>query len=334
MSSTTDRVAHRFSGFVDLQVNGGFGHDFTSRPDSIWEVAARLPEHGVTAFLPTVVSSSPEVAMGAFRVLAAGPPAGWLGAHPLGLHLEGPFISAGRRGTHETKSLARLDLGLVERWIAAGPPTMVTLAPELPGAEAVIEQLRDAGAIVALGHSACTAEDADHAFERGAAHVTHLFNAMSGLHHRRPGLAVAALTHPSATVGLIADGIHVHPSMLRLAYRLVGSERIALVTDAVAALGMGDGDFHLGDTPVTVSDGAVRNQAGNFAGSAASMPHVAQTMLHATGAAASEVLAMASTTPARIVGFSAPAGDEVELAEDFGVISTRIDGRVVFRRPG
>lgn len=333
-SSATDRTVHRFSGFVDLQVNGGFGHDFTTRPDSIWEVAARLPEHGVTAFVPTLVSSGPDVAFEAFRVLASGPPSGWIGARPLGIHLEGPFLAPGRRGTHETHRLTRPDLDLVERWIGAGPPMMVTIAPEVEGATAVIRRLGAGDTVVALGHSDCTAAEADHAFDLGASHVTHLFNAMSGLDHRHPGLAAASLAHPTATVGLIADGVHVHPTMLRLTYRLLGRERIALVTDAVAALGMGDGEFNLGDTPVTVIDGVVRNSAGGLAGSAASMPDVARTMLDATDATATDVLTMASTTPARIAGFSPPPGDAVELDEDFEVVSTRIDGQVVFRRQG
>jgi N-acetylglucosamine-6-phosphate deacetylase len=324
--------AHRISGFVDLQVNGGFGHDFTTNPESIWEVATRLPEHGVTAFLPTIVSSPPKAVFAAFGVLAAGPPDGWVGAHPLGLHLEGPFLAPERRGTHEADLLAEPDLELVERWIDAGPPRMVTLAPERPGAREAVGRLRAAGTIVALGHSACTAEAAGAAFEWGAAHVTHLFNGMSGLDHRHPGLAAAALTHPTATVGLIGDGVHVHPTMLRLAHRILGHRRIALATDAVAALGAGDGSYRLGGLTVTVHDGVVRNESGDLAGGAASMPHLVRTMLAATGAPSHEVLAMATTTPARIVGFTPWTGDAVLLDGDFEVISTTIDHAVVYRR--
>lgn len=331
--ASTESAGHRFAGFVDLQLNGGFGHDFTSRPASIWDVAARLPEHGVVAFLPTVVSSDPDVAFDAFRVLAAGPPPGWVGARPLGLHLEGPFLAHDRRGTHETRRLLAPDGALVERWIAGGPPAMVTLAPELPGADGVVDRLVAAGTIVALGHSACTAETAGDAFGRGARHVTHLFNGMSGLDHRAPGLAAAALTHPTATVGLIADGVHVHPTMLRLAHTLLGSDRIALVTDAVAALGMPDGGFHLGGVPVTRRGGAVRNAAGDLAGSAATMPEVVRTMWSATGAPVEEVLAMASTTPARIVGYTGYGDDVVDLDRDLQVVTTRIGGEVVYRRP-
>lgn len=329
--SGADPAVHRISGFVDLQINGGFGHDFTSRPDSIWEVASRLPEHGVTAFLPTVVSSAPETTLAALRMVASGPPVGWVGARPFGLHLEGPFLAPDRRGTHRRERLMAPDMELVERWIEAGPPRMVTLAPELPRADEVMMHLRAAGVVVALGHSACTADMADQALSSGATHVTHLFNAMSGLDHRSPGLAAAALTHPTSTAGLIADGVHVHPAMLRLAHQTLGSDRIALVTDAIAALGMGDGAYELGDIPVTVVGPEVRNEAGDLAGSAASMPHMVRSMRTATNASVAEILAMASTTPARIVGFTPAAGDEVLLDEDFNVISTTIGHTVVYR---
>jgi len=230
-------------GLVDLQVNGGFGHDFTSDPGSIWEVGRRLPEHGVTAFVPTIVSSSPAVALAALAALTAGPPIGWTGARPVGIHLEGPMISNKRRGAHPDDLLVAPSLQLAESWIHAGPPLMVTLAPELTGAQGVITALREAGTVVSLGHSDCTAGQARAGIGWGAAHVTHLFNAMSGLDHRRPGLAAAALTDDSVTVGLIADGIHVDPVMMHLAFKALGPDRIALVTDAVAALGGGRGSL-------------------------------------------------------------------------------------------
>jgi N-acetylglucosamine-6-phosphate deacetylase len=329
---SAEAAVHAFGGFVDLQVNGGFGHDFTAAPASIWEVAARLPEHGVTAFLPTVVSSATETALTAFRTLRLGPPPGWRGARPLGLHLEGPFLAPERRGTHEAGQLLRPDLELVEAWIDAGPPTMVTLAPELSGAIEIVQRLRAAGTVVALGHSACTAEAAHAAFAAGGTHATHLFNAMSGLDHREPGLAAAVLDHPTVTAGLIADGVHVHPTMLRLAHRVLGAGRLALVTDGIAGMGIGDGAFRLGDTSVTVAEGVARNQAGDLAGAVASMPQVVRTMSAATGADPKEILAMASSTPARVVGFTPSPTDEVLLDDDFDVISTTIDGEVAYRR--
>ncbi len=199
------------AGFVDLQLNGGWGHDFTLDPASIWEVGARLPAHGVTAFLPTVITAAPIAAIRALETLAAGPPPGWQGARPLGIHLEGPMIAADRRGTHPVDALVAVSPDLVAQWLEVGPPTMVTLAPELPGALDAIEALAAAGVVVAIGHSDADLATAQAAFAAGATHVTHLFNAMSGLHHRTPGVAAAALLDDHVTMGLVADGIHVHP---------------------------------------------------------------------------------------------------------------------------
>lgn len=319
-------------GLVDIQVNGGFGHDFTSDPASIWEVGRRLPEHGVTAFVPTIISSSPSVALAAFAALAAGPPIGWKGARPLGIHLEGPMISSRRRGAHPDDLLVKPSLQLAESWRSAGPPLMVTLAPELTGAEAVIAALRQAGTVVSLGHSDCTVTEARESIDWGAAHVTHLFNAMSGLDHRRPGLAAAALTHNTVTVGLIADGIHVDPVMVDLAFRTLGPDRIALVTDAVAALGIGAGRYRLGGTEVDVNGLVASDANGTLAGGLTPMNVLLRTVIEATGCSVDEALTMASTTPARVVGYSPRPGDQVTLDDDMAVVATTIAGELVYRR--
>lgn len=319
-------------GFVDIQVNGAFGHDFTSDPDSIWEAARRLPEHGVTAFVPTIITSVPEAPLAAFEALAAGPPPGWVGARPLGLHLEGPMISSAKRGTHPEKLIVLPSEQLVGGWIEAGPPLMATVAPELEGAGDIIAMLAGAGTIVSLGHSDCTAAQARVGFDRGAINVTHLFNGMSGLDHRRPGLAAAALTHDSVTVGLISDGIHVDPVMLELAYRSLGPERISLITDAVAALGMGPGSYRIGDIDVKVDGFVSRNGQGALAGGVAPMDHLVRTMVAATGCSLQEVVTMASATPAAVVGYAPSPGDGVTLDADLTVVATSLGGEVVYRR--
>ena len=273
---------HVMPGFVDIQVNGAYGHDFTTDPGSIWEVARLLPRHGVTAFLPTVISSPVEVAEAALAVVAAGPPPGFAGAMPLGVHVEGPVISPRRRGTHPAEALQEPSLQWAERLIAAGPPKMVTIAPELPGAEAVVRRLMEAGVVVAIGHSDATAEQAQAAFGWGLRHATHLFNAMSGLDHRAPGVAAAILADDRVTCGLIADGAYVADTMLRLAWRALGPTRIALVTDAMAPL-LADGEYRIGTVDVTVTDGVVRNRDGALAGSAATLDRVVAVMRRATG---------------------------------------------------
>jgi N-acetylglucosamine-6-phosphate deacetylase len=325
-AGTTTRVP----GFVDLQVNGGFGHDFTSDPDSIWEVAALLPRTGVTAFVPTIITSPAETALAALEIVRNGPPAGWVGATPLGVHLEGPMISARKRGAHPAELVASLTPELVDRLIAAGPPLMVTIAPELEGAEAVIRTFTAAGTVVSLGHSEATAAQAGASVDWGARHVTHLFNAMSGLDHRRPGLAAAVLIDPRLTAGLIADGVHVAPEMLRLAFQLKGSDGLALVTDAMAAMATDDGTHLIGSVEVTVEGMEARNVEGALAGSLATMDHVVRTMIAATGCSLDEASTMASATPLRVVGQTADGADIVTLDADLRVVATEISGRVVY----
>lgn len=323
---------HVLAGLVDIQVNGAYGFDFTTDPTSIWDVARLLPRHGVTAFLPTVISSPVEVAIEAMSVVAAGPPAGFTGAMPLGVHVEGPVISPRRRGTHPLEVLQEPTLEWAERLIAAGPPKMVTIAPELAGAEPVVRCLLDAGVVVSIGHSDATAAEAQAAFGWGVRHATHLFNAMSGLDHRSPGVAAAILADDRVTCGLIADGVHVADTMLRLAWRTLGPGRIALVTDAMAAAGLPDGPYKIGPVEVTVSDGVVRNTDGALAGSAATLDRVVAVMRRATGCSLDDLAAMASTTPAAIVGYRPDPGDAVLLDDDLHVVATAIGGEVVWER--
>jgi N-acetylglucosamine-6-phosphate deacetylase len=192
----------------------------------------------------------------------------------------------------------------------------------------VVKRLVMAGTFVSLGHSGATAAQAAEAFGWGASHVTHLFNAMSGLHHRSPGLAAAALADDRVTVGLIADGVHVAPTMLRLAWRALGPTRIALVTDAMAAMGMGDGSYRIGSVPVEVR-GEVRNAEGNLAGSAATMDQLMRTMMRATGCSLEEAVVMASATPAEVVGHVPERGDRVLLDTDLQVVAVSVGGKVV-----
>lgn len=319
-------------GLVDIQVNGGFGHDFTTDPASIWEVGSLLPRYGVTAFVPTVITAAPEAALEALDVLAGGPPAGWRGAQPVGIHLEGPMLSPARRGTHPESLLVPPSLDLAERLIAAGPPTMVTLAPELPGAEEVVRLLAAAGTVVSIGHSDAKAAQVEAALEWGITHATHLYNAMSGLDHRAPGVAAAVLADHRITTGLIADRVHVADMMLRLALRAMGPHRIALVTDAIAALGMADEAHTVGSVPVTVKGMTVRNDDGALAGSAAGMDHVLRTMKSATGCSWTDAITMASTTPAKIVSYDPHPGDLVLFDDDHEVAATAVGGTVVYRR--
>ncbi|MDQ3782332.1 MAG: N-acetylglucosamine-6-phosphate deacetylase [Actinomycetota bacterium] len=325
-------------GFIDLQINGGFGRDFTANPQSVWEVGSRLPAWGVTAFLPTLVSTDPGTIDAATGTVVAGPPPGYAGATVLGLHLEGPFLAPSRRGAHDEAMLRPPSPDLVSGWSPSTGVRMVTLAPELPGALDTITMLVGNGVVVSAGHSDAAFEEAMAGFAAGATMVTHLFNAMSGIGHRSPGLAAAALAHPTVVSGLIADGHHVHAGAVRVARAALGPNRIALVSDAVAAAGAGGGGDPVRLGPMEISaDGSVpRTAAGVLAGSLLSLDRAVRCYMELTGVDAAEAVAAVTTVPAAAMrltdhgrlggGFR---GDATILDDDLAVVATIVGGRVV-----
>lgn len=323
-------------GLIDLQINGAFGHDFTANPDTIWEVAAHLPRYGVTAFLPTIITSPPEVVAEAQAMVTA-VPAGTQGARPLGLHIEGPFLNPARRGAHNPEYLRKPDPTLIAAWTIERGVRLVTLAPELPGALEIVHTLRERGIAVSAGHTTASFDEAQAGVKAGLSYATHLFNAMPPLDHREPGMVGAALSHPSITTGLIVDGIHVHPAMVALAYRSKGAARFSLVTDAMAALGMPPGRYVLGDFEVMVDETSARLADGRLAGSILSLDQAVRNLMAFTGCSLTEALATATTTPARLLNLSdrgrlAPGcrADLVVLDADTQVRQTLIDGKVVY----
>lgn len=321
-------------GFVDLQINGAFGYDFTQAPESIPEVAARLPQFGVTAFLPTIISAPLETYKRALEVITA--PAG--GAQPLGLHFEGPFLNPERAGAHDRRHLLLPDARIVQQWEPLARVRMVTLAPELPGALELIEQLRRAGVTVALGHSQATYAEAKAAFDAGARFVTHLFNAMRPLHHREPGLPGAALEDPRVRVGLIVDGVHLHPAAVRMVWNLKPPKLIALVTDAMAAAGDAPSTARYGEIVVDREAGTARLPDGTLAGSILTMDQALRNLVQMTECSPSEALQCVSTTPAAAVGWGGRKGwlrrgydaDIVLLTPEFQVVGTIIAGELVY----
>ena len=326
-------------GFIDLQVNGGFGLDLTADPATIWDVAAALPRFGVTAFLPTIITSPLSVPQAAQRVLSGGPPPAWRGARPLGLHLEGPFLNPGKKGAHNPAYLRQPAPADINDWSPQTGVRLVTLAPELPWARPAIAELARRGVVVSAGHSLATFDEATAGFDSGARYATHLFNAMPTLHHREPGLIAAALADPRVTVGLVADGLHVHPALVGLLWRWLGPERLNLVTDAMAALGMGSGEYVLGDYRVTVDGDAARLDDGTLAGCVLSLDAMLRAFLSFSGATAAEALPTITTTPARRLGLGDRLGrvapgydaDLVLLSPDLRVVETFVGGESVYR---
>jgi N-acetylglucosamine-6-phosphate deacetylase len=325
-------------GFVELQFNGGFGDDFTNDPSTIWRVAERLPRYGVTSFLPTIITSPLEKIAEGQSVVTGGPPSGFRGARPLGLHLEGPFLNPAKKGAHNPKYLRPPDTAAVATWSPATGIRLVTIAPELPGALEVISALSSRGVLVSAGHSNATFEQAVAAFDAGARYGTHLFNAMSALGHRDPGLPGALLTDPRPTVGVIADGVHTHRSVIRLAWQALGPHRMNLVTDAMAALGMPPGRHLLGDFEVVVDATSARLSDGTLAGSILSLDQALRNLIDVTGCTLAEALPTLTTTPARAIGLDYERGriapgclaDMVLLAADLRVSATIAEGHLVY----
>jgi N-acetylglucosamine-6-phosphate deacetylase len=287
-------------GLVDVQVNGAGDDEVTGGPAALARIDALLLARGVTSWLPTIVSTDDETAARAVAEIAeraADPRAAIEGAH-----LEGPFLSAARAGAHRPAFLrARVDE--MPAAYASRAVRLVTIAPELPGALDLIAALRARGVVVALGHSDADAATATRALDAGARLVTHVFNAMAPLHHREPGLAGVALTDRRARVGVIADGRHVDPLVLRLIRRAAG-RRVVLVSDASGAA--------LAGTPL---DAEAMTEAGVMAGTTLTLDEAVRRWTRFTGAPAAEALTAASARPARLLGLDAFA-DVVLLGDD------------------
>lgn len=340
---------HVVPGFIDTQVNGAFGIDFSSEPHRIGEVAARLPQFGVTAFCPTVITGPAHAVPDALHAIRAAWRDRTTNPTPstriLGLHAEGPFLAPARRGTHPLEHVRLPSTDEVRKWIALASParaaaalSMVTLAPELPGSFDVINLLVDAGITVCAGHTEASALTIAEAEDHGITAVTHLFNAMPQMGHRSPGTVGGTLASDNLIAGLIADGLHVDPIVIDVAWRILGPRRTALVTDSIAALGVGDGQYDLGGVSIDVTRGTATNPDGALAGSTLSMDQAVRNLIEYTGCTLHDACQAASATPARLVGSAAAGlgsiacaqyGDLVVLDESLQVVATIIDGVVV-----
>ena len=319
------------AGLVDLQVNGAFGLAVESGAAAVNGIAARLTSTGVASWLPTLVSSPPDVyraAIAGFRQVAA---AG-VGARALGLHLEGPFLSPARAGAHERAAIAGADARLLDELIASGALRLMTLAPELDGAGERIRRLVAGGVTVSVGHTDATYEDVVRAADAGATMVTHLFNAMSPFQHRAPGAVGAALDDDRLTVGLILDEVHCHAAAARLALKAKGASRIALVTDAMAGAGVGPGRYTLGGKTVIVDDRSARLEDGTLAGSILTLDAAVRNAMRVLGVDFATAVSMASEVPARLLrlpgkGVLAPGADaELTLwSEDHRVVDVVLE---------
>lgn len=314
-------------GYIDVQINGGWGHDLARDPGSLWDLSARLVELGVTSFLPTLTTNGFARRREALAAWQAGPPRDHRGADPLGWHMEGPWLAPTRHGAHSRQLLQPVPRTRPADFRAEHGVRLVTLAPELGGATAMIRSLNEAGVVVSCGHSEATVGQGEAAIEAGARMGTHLFNAMSGLHHRDVGLAAALLLSDDAFVSVIVDGEHVAPHLIDLAWR-VARRRLVVVSDAVAFMG----------TPAAEATGAaVRLYDGTLAGAAIGIDAGVRNLMAFTGCSLGDAAQAASTVPARALGLldrgrieEGRRADLVALDADGQVRLTMVDGQVVW----
>ncbi|GAA3948523.1 N-acetylglucosamine-6-phosphate deacetylase [Gordonia caeni] len=323
-------------GFVDLHVHGGGGASYTGGlAEEVATASAFHREHGTTTTITSTVSAPPEELLDIVGRLATLVEAGV----SAGIHLEGPWISHQRCGAHDPHALRSPDPDEVARVLEAGRGTiaMVTLAPELPGGMEAVSRFAEAGVLVAVGHTDATYDQAREAIDRGARVATHLFNAMTPLGHREPGPVLALLEDPRVLIELIGDGVHLHPALVHELQVSTGFDRIALVTDAMAAAGMDDGPYRLGSLDVDVVDGVARlREGGAIAGSTATMEllchRAADSLRGPDGVVADDALVgvaqMTAGNQARVLGRTDVGVLEVGRRADF--VALDADFRVAY----
>lgn len=322
-------------GFIDTQVNGGGGVLFNDAPrvDAIAAIGAAHRRYGTTGFLPTLISDDLSVVASAIAAVDAAIEAGVPGV--LGIHIEGPFLSAQRHGIHDLAKLRKFDAASLELLSSSKRgSTLVTLAPEEVEPSA-IAALVARGVIVAAGHTDADYETVHHAIEQGLTGFTHIFNAMSPLMNRSPGAVGAALENNRTTAGIIVDGHHLHPATVRVALRAKGPERLMLVTDAMPSVGTTDTSFMLQGRNIHEEEGLLRDDQGVLAGSSLDMASAVRNLMSQTGASLRTAASMASAVPARFLGLANETGtiaaglraDLVLVDDDLNVLRSWIGGR-------
>lgn len=319
-------------GFVDIHIHGGAGHDVMNADTAGFADLERLlAAHGVSSYFPTTVTAAIDQTLSALDRLAAAiehaergrASDGWR-AQPLGIHLEGPFISHIRRGVHPPAHLQPPSLNLFDRfWQAArGCIRLMTIAPELDEVMEVIAEAARRGVCVSLGHTDADLETAYAAVAAGARHATHAFNAMRPLNHRNPGIIGAMLTDCRLSADVIADGIHLHPVVVELFLKAKGPDLAVLITDATAATGMPDGRYRLGDMDVEVKDGRCMAE-GKLAGSVLTMDRAVRNVMQFAHWNLQDALRLATLNPARVTGLTQRGKLEAGCVADIAILNSR-----------
>jgi N-acetylglucosamine-6-phosphate deacetylase len=324
-------------GYIDIQINGAFGIDFSTDPDKVLLVAEKLPQYGVTSFYPTLVSLHQSVykqyitslnqQMGSTK-----------GSSILGIHLEGPFFSPQQYGAHDPHNISDMNYSISDCYGILDGVKIITLAPEIPGALEAIRCLKETtDIVVSAGHTKASMEDALLAVDAGVTLATHLFNTMTPIHHRNPGIIPVFLTYDDIFYTVIADNVHVHPMILKLMYK-ANPEGLVLITDAIQALGMSPGQYQLGNMNVTVNnDKATITDTNTIAGSVLSLDKAVRNLVSATGCSQAYAIEAASLKPAQALNLSSKGNlnvgsdaDFIILDDDLFVEATYVSGKRIW----
>lgn len=329
-------------GFIDLHIHGTHGRDvMDATQESLLAMSRTLAADGVTGFLATTMSASNTAISAALKNIAT-MMSDKQGAAILGAHLEGPFISKTNCGAQCSDEVRLPDMKLLQQWQDENNNVIkkVTLAPELPGSLEMITALCKMGVIASIGHTHASYEETCDAIAFGCTQATHLFNAMGAIHQRQPGALTALLLANQIDAEIIVDGVHLHPAIVELVYRLKGKDGLFLVTDAMRAKCLGDGEYELGGQAVTVSKGEARLANGVLAGSTLRLPQAILNMVSFSKCSLVDAIYMASTNPAKALGLSDRKGtiavgkdaDLVVLDAAFDVHLTLRGGRAIFKK--
>jgi len=330
-------------GYIDIHVHGGGGSDVMDGDyEAINQIAIAHSHFGTTSFFPTTMTMSKDKIIRSLRSICEAVKKGTAGAEILGIHMEGPYINPEKKGAQKEEDIKKI---FIEEFLEFNQASgnlirLVTIAPEMPGAIELIKYLHKQGIVTSVGHSNATYAQVQAGIQAGLSHVTHTFNAMRELHHREPGVVGAALTSPELTVELIADGIHIHPIVLKILTKIKEGEKIVLITDAMRAAGLKEGTYDLGGQEVIVTKGQARLKDGTLAGSVLTMDKAVKNMVNKVGIKLPKAIQMASFNPAKSIGIDDKKGslepgkdaDIVILNKNLETELTMVAGKVVYRR--
>lgn len=334
-------------GLIDVHIHGVDGSDvMDGTKEALDRMSAALPKEGTTSFLATTMTQSEEAIQHALINVAKYMETQLFAkkAEVLGIHLEGPFVNKKMAGAQPIQYIIKPNVDLFKKWqqLSNGNIKLVTLAPEIDGCLELIHYLRDTDVIASIGHSLSTYEETKEAINAGVTHATHLFNQMSGLHHREPGVVGAVFLQEELKAELIADGIHTTPEIVKLAYKIIGHDRLILITDSMRAKCLKNGTYDLGGQDVTVQNGKAVLSDGTLAGSILKMGGALKNMISFTGCTLADVIQMGSANPAKQLNIFDRKGsiavgkdaDLVILDKNYDVKMTLCKGLISYDKEG